>query len=149
MVACSAEKLDTTSPAADLYTGSMFRIAWSAATAEAEASGGRVLILSALHGLLDPATLVAPYDCKLGDDRSIEADELAAQIADTGIIAEADDVYAFLPNGYLDLLDSALRSLDFTPPAPVFEATCGIGEHRKVCRIVRDTNPNPMTEVAA
>lgn len=137
IIPCGGKKLDHIAPAAELYQGSLFTYQLAAARAEA-GEDGRVLILSALHGLLELDTLVAPYDVKMGDERSIEADELAAQLLDTGVLTDDDDVYALLPKAYLAVLDTAMRMVGFVPPAPVYEACGGIGEQRGVCRIVRD-----------
>lgn len=138
VVPCGGEKLDRPVPARDLYTSSTFRLAWAAAMAEVDAYDGeaRVLILSALHGLIDPSTIVAPYDVKMGDPGSVTAETVMAQAIDLGI-EWGDDVYAFLPNAYLKVLDEALRPLDVYAQE-VYEATSGIGDQRHVCAVVRD-----------
>lgn len=61
LVACSAGKLPAEAPAADLYTGQLFR----KARAYVERECDTWLILSALHGVLGPAELVAPYSMYL------------------------------------------------------------------------------------
>lgn len=61
VIPCGAEKLDATAPARDLYVGSMFRMALAAAEAEIAGTSGRILILSALHGLLELDTIVAEH----------------------------------------------------------------------------------------
>lgn len=135
VIPCGADKAAAPAPAAHLYTGGMFRMALAAAEAEAAETDGRVLILSALHGLVDPADVVAPYDVKMGDPGSVTVDTLAAQAAALGITWGAD-VYAFLPNAYFAQLDQALRA-DDVYAAQVYEGCGGIGDHRKVCRLVR------------
>jgi hypothetical protein len=62
LVACVAGKLDRPAPAAALYTSDWFR----KAAAYVEAIGAPWRILSAKHGLLHPAEVVAPYDVTLG-----------------------------------------------------------------------------------
>lgn len=63
LIACGRSKDPDPQPARDLYTGDLFR----KARAYAEACGARWFILSAKHGLLDPAAVVAPYDLCLAD----------------------------------------------------------------------------------
>ena len=58
LIACSAHKLDHPAPARELYTGQAFRLAIAAA----DRCGADVLILSALHGLVQPGEVLAPYD---------------------------------------------------------------------------------------
>jgi hypothetical protein len=58
IIACSAAKLDHAAPAGELYTGQAFRLAMAAAAR----AGADVLILSAMHGAVDPAEILAPYD---------------------------------------------------------------------------------------
>jgi cytoplasmic iron level regulating protein YaaA (DUF328/UPF0246 family) len=58
LIACSAAKLDHAAPAAQLYTGQAFKLAMAAAAR----AGADVLILSAMHGAVDPADQLAPYD---------------------------------------------------------------------------------------
>lgn len=63
LASCGATKLDRPAPAADLYTGSLFRKARS----YAEASGHPWYIVSALHGLVETGTVLEPYDVKIAD----------------------------------------------------------------------------------
>jgi len=58
IVGCGAKKRPTAAPAGELYTGPLFR----AASAYARASGCPWLIRSALHGVIAPETVIAPYD---------------------------------------------------------------------------------------
>jgi hypothetical protein len=60
LVACCGPKLPDPSPAADLYISDLFKKARSYAERR-----GRWFILSALHGLLDPSAVIAPYDVTL------------------------------------------------------------------------------------
>lgn len=136
IIPCGSDKAEAPAPAAELYVGGMFRSALAAAKAEADACGGTVLILSALHGLIALDTIVAPYDCKMGDESSVSVERIAEQAQELGVVWGAD-VYAFLPRAYFDRLDAALR-LDDVYAAQVYEACGGIGEQRGVCRIVRE-----------
>jgi hypothetical protein len=76
LVACSAGKGRAAAPARDLYTGDLFR----KARAYAEAFGSRWFILSALHGLLDPSTVVAPYNVSLDTLPKAERDAWGARV---------------------------------------------------------------------
>ena len=58
LVACSKTKLSRPAPAQERYTSPLFR----AASAYAERTYDRWLILSALHGLVRPCQVIAPYD---------------------------------------------------------------------------------------
>jgi hypothetical protein len=60
LVACCGPKLKEPVPAADLYISDLFKKARTYAERR-----GRWFILSALHGLLDPSAVVAPYDVTL------------------------------------------------------------------------------------
>lgn len=63
LVACAASKQPHAAPAADLYTSDLFCKSMRLARLRCE----RVYILSALHGLLDPARVIEPYDLTLND----------------------------------------------------------------------------------
>jgi hypothetical protein len=60
LVACCGPKLRKPATAADLYVSSLFKKARTYAERR-----GRWFILSALHGLLDPTKVIAPYDVTL------------------------------------------------------------------------------------
>ena len=60
LVACCGPKLNKPAPAADLYVSSLFKKARTYAERRR-----RWFILSALHGLLDPTEVIAPYDVTL------------------------------------------------------------------------------------
>ena len=63
VVACGSAKANQTRPAAELYTGSLFR----AARRAAEADGRGWLICSAEHGLVPPTQVLDPYERALTD----------------------------------------------------------------------------------
>lgn len=62
LVACVAAKLDYAAEARELYISPWFR----KARAYVEHTGSPWLILSARHGLIDPGTVIEPYDATLG-----------------------------------------------------------------------------------
>lgn len=80
LIACSAAKLDHAAPAAQLYTGQAFRLAMAAA----ERAGADVLILSALHGAVDPTQQLQPYNRALAhmntQQRKVWAGMVAQQL---------------------------------------------------------------------
>lgn len=63
LVQCVSQKGDDAAAARDLYTSDWFK----KARAYVESQGGRWFILSALHGLVRPDEVVAPYDLTLND----------------------------------------------------------------------------------
>ena len=81
LIPCSGPKAGNVSPARDLYTGTTFTNVLDAAEKIADADRAdretvQILIVSALYGLIDLDATVAPYDVKMGDEGSIEAEEL-------------------------------------------------------------------------
>ena len=73
LVACCDRKLREPAPARLLYRSCLFRLARE----YAEAAGGRWVILSALHGVVLPEQVIAPYDVRMPSSR--EAAERWAQ----------------------------------------------------------------------
>lgn len=63
IVGCGKTKLAKPAAARDLYTGILFR----AARAYAETFGDHWCIASAKHGLVDPDTILEPYDLAMAD----------------------------------------------------------------------------------
>lgn len=80
LVSCVGEKLSNAAPAADLYQSDWF----IKARRYAEAHAQRWYILSALHGLVAPETIIEPYNVTLNDlpaaERRTWAERVAAQI---------------------------------------------------------------------
>ncbi|WP_431728506.1 DUF6884 domain-containing protein [Verrucosispora sp. TAA-831] len=135
VIPCGGRKLGQPAAARDLYTGSMFRHtldnAKRSARLDTEATGrpARVLILSALHGLVELDTVLAPYDLRMDSPGSVTAARLAEQATALGIEWGAE-VYALLPRPYLARLDDALRSLNVWVQ-DVYEACAGIGQQKR------------------
>ena len=139
VIPCSARKAGRPMAARDLYAGQMTRhtLANAEALAQIDRDAGRparVLVLSALHGLIDPDQVIAPYDCKMGAPGSITPALLAGQAWKLGI-RNGSDVYALLPRAYYDVLDDALRRLDVYTQ-DVYEACAGIGDQRHVNALI-------------
>jgi hypothetical protein len=143
IIPCGGSKTATANKARDLYTGSMFKMGLAAAEAEARDMGGEVLILSALHGLVQLDTVLEPYDLKMGDEGSVTAERVLEQARELGMETEdMVDVYSFLPKAYFGVLDAALREIGVWAQ-DVYEADRGIGEQRHTCVVVRDTPALP------
>lgn len=140
VVPCGGAKLTHPAPARDLYVGQHFRHALTnvqrlADLDEAEGRGpARVLILSARHGLVEPETMLSPYDQRMDAPGAITVAALTAQALALGIDWGAQ-VYAVLPKPYLARLDQALRELDVYVQ-DIYEGTRSIGEQRRVLSII-------------
>lgn len=142
VVPCGAAKLDRPAAAEDLYRGGHFRYVLNGVKAHAQRFADltgrptRVLIMSALHGLLMPGQMIAPYDVTLRDAASITAHALANTALVQGI-AHGDTVTTFLPIAYRVRLETALGTYidpdlateDFTN---AYARCSGIGDHRGV-----------------
>jgi hypothetical protein len=76
LVSCVKSKRTTPAAAAELYTSSLFR----GARAAVEASCDRWFILSALHGLVAPETLLEPYEKTLTTASVAERREWADRV---------------------------------------------------------------------
>jgi hypothetical protein len=76
LVGCSAQKALVRCPARDMYRSPLFR----AARAYAEATCQRWFILSAKYGLLEPSTIIEPYDQRLSRDRERWGERVGRQI---------------------------------------------------------------------
>lgn len=85
IVPCGGVKAAGTLPAGEKYIGSYHRMTRKAAAAIAARTGARVLILSALYGLLELDNLVDDYDLRMGEPGSVTAGRIAEQAAILGI----------------------------------------------------------------
>ncbi|HEY0435262.1 MAG TPA: hypothetical protein VGC92_01385 [Phenylobacterium sp.] len=84
LIPCGGRKLALPARARDLYTGPYFRqaLAW------ARTLGGRFLILSAKHGLVEPEERIEPYDLRMGQPGSVTAGLVHAQAHARGLLDE-------------------------------------------------------------
>lgn len=148
VIPCGAQKLDRPAPARDLYTSPIFRSALATAEAledEDHHFGAQsdVLILSALHGLVDPDAVLDPYDLRMGAPGSITVEALAEQLA-AALGAPSFEalpwcdlpdarVTSFLPRAYRVALARAAELVNDAADADavtihdVYEAAPGIG----------------------
>jgi hypothetical protein len=112
LVACAAQKLDHPAPARDLYISPLFR----KAAAYCEKEYDEWYILSARLGLLDPETVVAPYNVTLNtmprDERLRWGELLQRQLSERGLIdadlylhagARYRESFAGMPNAHAPL----------------------------------------------
>jgi hypothetical protein len=94
VIPCGARKAPGVVPAGDKYTGPYATSARKAAQRLATDTGARVLILSALHGLLDLDTPVDDYDLVMGQAGCVTPARVAEQAAALGIDRAAVTVIA-------------------------------------------------------
>lgn len=148
VVPCGAAKTTAPAPARDLYTGGQFRYVLDRVEREAAMDTAEtgtatdVMILSALHGLLDLDDPTAPYDVTMRDPGSIPVERLAAQLALIARVRKVE-VYAFLPAAYHQRLRAAADILNADDSIPhtvlvhdVYEAAPGIGYQRGVAACI-------------
>lgn len=77
LMPCSGRKLASPAPAGEIYTGVMWQ------SLRANGLGSRqMLILSALHGLIDPQDVIAPYERQMDAQRALELQRSARQQAE-------------------------------------------------------------------
>ena len=153
IVACGATKTEHPAPAAQLYTGSLFRAAARAAAAD----GRPWLICSAQHGLVTPDQVLAPYQRTLADtaeDRARLGELLTAQ---QGILARAagraqPGVEAWAPARYIDALRAGGINVVCAPLAGLgIAAQIGwLTRHTRSCEAYHDaTGQRPGPAAAA
>jgi hypothetical protein len=136
VIPCGGAKLDRPAPAAELYTGSMFRHTLAKATRRAEldqvegVGPARVLILSARYGLVELGQVLEPYDLKMTDKGSVTAQDLTEQARRLGM-EWGSQVYGLLPRAYLARLDTALKALDVYVQ-DVYEGCAGLLQQKVV-----------------
>lgn len=137
VVPCSRQHVEHAAPARDFYESHQFRYTLAAAERMAAADGGRVLIMSAKYGLVEPTEVLAPYDVTVNDSAAIDQFRLAVTAITHGLDYDSD-VYTFLPRSYRELLAEALQMLEIYT-SDVYESSPGgrqggIGFQRGVVR---------------
>lgn len=128
VIACGAAKVAHPAPAAALYTSAHFSLMLRAARRMATAQGGRVLVLSALHGLVELDTVLDPYDVKMGAAGCVTAEVLAGQLVAIGPSA----ITTLLPHAYAATLDHAAELAGVGELIDLFADAPGIGYQRGV-----------------
>lgn len=124
LVACVAAKRDHVAPARELYQSPWFR----KARRYVEAQGCPWFILSAGHFLLDPDTVVAPYERTLltmsGLQRMVWADKVLAQISEH--VAPGDRVVILAGERYREHIEPRLQVAGIEVDVPM--RGLGIGQ---------------------
>lgn len=130
VIPCSGPKLAEAAPAGDIYTGSLHVAARKAAD-KLTAGGGRIVVLSALHGFLSLEQVIDPYDHTWRDAGAVSEQRLAEQAHELGI-AGAGRVVLLTPGEYTK------RSLTVWPAAATPLAHLGIGSQKGRLKALRE-----------
>lgn len=88
IIPCGAAKLDHKAPAVDLYVGSLFRAGLT--YARSLVPDNHILILSALHGLVDLRAVIEPYDLRMGRPGCVSPQTVRGQATARGVMSERD-----------------------------------------------------------
>ncbi len=145
VIPCGGSKLETAAPAAELYTGSMFKDALN--TARTMTTDDNIRILSALHGLIKLSDIVAPYDVKMGDADSITNDKLRRQVEwlidENGTVDH--EIHTLLPRRYYDSIWAAVHTVNRRHTFPMrnhFAGCAGIGYQKAALKALRTESLN-------
>lgn len=127
LVACAKLKMDHAVPAKDLYTSDLFK----KARTYCEQNYDAWYILSALHGLVHPDSVIAPYDVTLNDMKKQERmtwshgvllDLLPA-------LGDGDQVFFHAGRNYREFIETRLESIGYEVFLPL--EGLGIGQQLK------------------
>ena len=118
-MSCTGDKREGAHRALDLYRARQFAVARKFA-----ASGWRVLVLSAEHGLIDGGDVIECYDRPMTDPR---ADELAA--ATPANYPSTGPVFVYGGKQYRGLVRAWARDLSKPEPFEVVGLDEGCGHH--------------------
>ncbi|MDJ0345522.1 hypothetical protein QMK19_33800 [Streptomyces sp. H10-C2] len=130
-------------PAGEMYVGSYHRAARRAADALTRGGrSGRVLILSAKHGLVELAEWIITYELRAGDPGTVDGEALRKQAHELGISGAAVTVLG--GRAYVDLAREAFPDLD----APL-AGTRGIGEQLARLAAIYDPGRRPAEAAVA
>lgn len=139
VIPCGGSKLETAAPAAELYTGSMFKDALN--TARTMTTDDNIRILSALHGLIKLSDIVAPYDVKMGSGDDVSDSTLRGQLEEItgGPFNPAVTIQALLPKKY----DAKLQACrGFYPITNHLTGCAGIGYQKAKLKQLRTASLN-------
>jgi len=130
-------------PAGEMYVGSYHRAARRAADALTRGGrSGRVLILSAKHGLVELTEWIITYELRAGDPGTVDGETLRRQAHELGISGAAVTVLG--GRAYVGLAREAFPDLD----APL-AGTRGIGEQLARLASIYDPARRPAEADAA
>jgi hypothetical protein len=152
ILACSAAKLDRPAPARELYTGALFKLSLQ----YAELVADRILILSALHGVLEADTVVEPYDVSLPTEKhrrtvwgSNASNQLREKLGKTATYAGAQEhggeVLCLAPQSYVEALGFIYGPSWWIRPLKGL----GIGSQRKaLAELITKESARPAPKLA-
>jgi hypothetical protein len=140
LVACAAGKVAAPTVARDLYVSTLFR----AARRFAETHGDRWYILSALHGVLEPAQIIAPYECTLNSMRVAERRAWASAINARllSLLPKGRGVTILAGRNYSEFIVPVLREHGYAVDLPLAHLPIGKQVQWLQRANARDT-PNP------
>jgi hypothetical protein len=117
LVSCVKSKQATAAPARDLYTSALFR----GLRTFAERNADEWYILSAEHGLVEPSTVLEPYEKTLNRMRRAERDawssSVRAQLLE--VLPPGADVIVLAGERYREGIVPFLRDHGFTVSVPL------------------------------
>jgi hypothetical protein len=116
-VACVSAKQPAASPAGDLYTSTWFK----KASAFARQTADEWYILSAKHGLLDPETVIEPYDETLSRMPAAERRAWAHQVLKSlpDVLQPGDRVVILAGKKYRENLIAPIEQLGCSVEVPM------------------------------
>jgi cytoplasmic iron level regulating protein YaaA (DUF328/UPF0246 family) len=125
-VSCVKTKRATASPARDLYQSALFR----GLRAYAEAEADRWYILSAEHGVLEPCTVIEPYERSLITMRKAQRNEWWERVERqlSGILPPNAQVVLLAGARYREALEPSLLARGYEVEVPLK----GLGQGRQL-----------------
>jgi cytoplasmic iron level regulating protein YaaA (DUF328/UPF0246 family) len=126
LVACVSKKRSKLSPARDLYSSDWFL----KARAYVEQQRGRWFILSAKYGLVDPKTIIRPYNLTLANQNVVQRRRWAeaVELQLKRVIRRGDRVVFLAGSLYREPLVPTVRSLGARVEEPLRKL--GIGQQK-------------------
>ena len=123
LVACAAGKRDVPQSACDLYESQLF----AASRAYAEARSARWYILSALHGVIEPDQVIAPYERTLNEMPIAERREGARSVNEklSLLLPPGSLVEVLAGKKYRESIVPFLRATGFTVHEPLARLRVG------------------------
>jgi cytoplasmic iron level regulating protein YaaA (DUF328/UPF0246 family) len=117
LIACSATKLNHAAAAQHLYAGELFK----KSKAFAETSGKPYFILSALHGLVEPDRIIAPYNVTLKTKRKREREAWGNRVVKdiAWNVPAASTITLLAGSDYATQIEGPLKSKGFTVIRPL------------------------------
>lgn len=123
LIACCGKKLGHTAPAGQIYQSALFQKSWRYALQRVPA--GRIRILSAQHGLLEPDRVIRPYDVTLNAMTPPERRLWSASIVSSmAVQGWPDRIIILAGSRYREWVDQAPPEVEIDIPV----AGMGIGQ---------------------